>query len=190
MRKKEKKQQKYNFFQRIGRAFKLNFIKLVRSPGGARKVSMGFAIGFGLEMVVISSASLIYILFIPIVRLAKGSLPAAIIGNVVAKASFLPVILLPLARKIGYLIFPMKVKEGHNTTFSFHDLMHGDFHQLVSILHGGIHMLIGMAIFGVVLGTISYFVVYYFYEKEKEKKLMKMRHKQSIRKNNFNNNLI
>lgn len=186
-----KKQKKYNFFQRIGRAFKLNFIKLVRSPGGAKKVALGFAIGFGLEMVVISSASLIYILFIPIVRLAKGSLPAAIIGNVIAKLSFLPVILLPFARKLGKMIYPMNVKiNGHNTTFSFNDLMHGDFHGLISLLHGGIHMLIGMAIFGAVLGTISYFIVYYFYEKEKEKRLIKMRNKQSIRKNNFNNNLI
>ncbi|MEH7302659.1 DUF2062 domain-containing protein, partial [Neobacillus drentensis] len=89
------KRKKYNFIQRLGRAFKYNFIKLLRSPGGARKVSLGFAIGFGMEMVVLSSASLIYILFLPVVRLAKGSLPAAIIGNVVGKLTFLPVLLLP-----------------------------------------------------------------------------------------------
>ncbi len=93
------KQKKYNLFQRIGRAFKLNFIKLLRSPGGAKKVSLGFALGFGLEMLVISTASLIYILFVPIVRLAKGSLPASIIGNVIGKLTLLPVILLPFAKK-------------------------------------------------------------------------------------------
>ncbi len=58
---------KYNFHQRIRRQFKLNFIKLFRSPGGAKKVSRGFAIGFGLEMIVLSSASLVYVLFVPLV---------------------------------------------------------------------------------------------------------------------------
>ncbi|NRD79207.1 DUF2062 domain-containing protein [Bacillus sp. BRMEA1] len=184
------KPKKYNFFQRIGRAFKLNFIKLFRSPGGAKKVALGFAIGFGLEMLVISSASLIYILFIPIVRLAKGSFPAAIIGNVIGKLTFLPVILLPFARTIGKMIFPMKVKIGNSPPFSFKSLLHGDFSGLISILHGGVHVLIGMTIFGVVLGLASYFIVYYFYEKEKAKRLTRIRDKQALRKSKLNKTLI
>jgi uncharacterized protein (DUF2062 family) len=173
---------KYNVLQRIHRTFRFNFIKLFRSPGGARKVSMGFALGFALEMLVISSAALIYILFIPIVRLAKGSLPAAIIGNVIGKLTFLPVILLPFAKKLGKTLFPIKVKVGHNTTFSFQNLIHGDFRGLISILHGGVHVLIGMTIFGIVLGVISYFLVYYFYEKEKTKRLTRIRKNNQIEK--------
>lgn len=184
------KQKKYNFFQRIARVFKLNFIKLFRSPGGAKKVSLGFALGFGLEMLVISTASLIYILFIPIVRLSKGSLPAAIIGNVIGKLSFLPVILLPLAKKIGKMILPMKVKISNGTAFSFNALMHGDFRGLVSLLHGGIHMLIGMSILGAVLGFISYFIVHFFYEKERMKRLKKSHDKQRLRANAINKNYI
>jgi uncharacterized protein (DUF2062 family) len=176
------KHKKYNFFQRILRTFKFNFIKLFRSPGGARKVSMGFAIGFGLEMVVISSAALIYILFLPIVRLAKGSLPAAIIGNVIGKLTFLPVILLPFAKKIGKIIFPIRVKVGPTTTFSLQNLMHGDFRGLISVLHGGVHVLIGMTVFAIILGIISYFVVYYFYEKEKTKRLARIRKKHQLEK--------
>jgi hypothetical protein len=176
------KQKKRNFPRRIGRAFKLNFIKLFRSPGGVKKVSLGFAIGFGLEMLVLSTALLIYILFIPIVRLAKGSLPAAIIGNVIGKLSFLPVILLPIAKKIGKTIYPMKVRIGHNTPFSFQNLIHGDFRCLIGVLHGGIHVLIGMTILGIVLGFISYFIVHYFYEKEKTKRLTRIRDKHAIRK--------
>src|SRR5213079_1732226 len=101
LRCKMNQNKNYNFFQKLGRKLKLNFIKLLRSPDGAKKVSLGFSIGFGLEMLVISTASLIYILFIPIVRLAKGSLPAAVIGNLIGKISFLPVLLLPIARIIG-----------------------------------------------------------------------------------------
>jgi len=186
-----KKPKKYNFFQRIRRVFKLNFLKLFRSPGGAKKVSLGFALGFGLEMLVISTASLIYILFIPIVRLSKGSLPAAIIGNVIGKLSFLPVLLLPVARSIGKAIFPIRVKLGHTTPFSFQELMHGDFRGLIGVLHGGVHVLIGMTIIGVVLGTISYFIVHYFYEKEKLRRITKKsRKKHSIRANRVNRDLI
>ena len=181
-------QKKYSFIQRIGRAFKLNFIKLFRSPGGAKKVSMGFAIGFGLEMIVLSSASLVYIIFVPIVRLANGSLPAAIIGNVVGKITFLPVILLPFAKQIGKIVYPLKVKIGHSN-FSFSNLLHGDFSGLMSLLHGGVHLLIGMSIFGVILGFISYFIVYYFYEKEKTNRLNKLRVRQGIRKGSLNTNV-
>ncbi|WHY88475.1 DUF2062 domain-containing protein [Neobacillus novalis] len=184
------KQKKYNAFQRLGRAFKLNFLKLLRSPEGAKKVSLGFALGFGLEMLVISTASLIYILFVPIVRLAKGSLPASIIGNVIGKLTLLPVILLPFARTLGKAIFPMQVRIGHHTSFSFHQFIQGDFHSLVGLLHGGVHALIGMTIFGVILSIISYFIVHYFYQKEKANRLKRRRHKHEIRLNKINENLI
>jgi uncharacterized protein (DUF2062 family) len=173
------KTKKYNILQRFGRAFKFNITKLLRSPGGARKVSLGFALGLGLEMLVLSTGSLIYILFVPIVRLSKGSLPASIIGNVIGKLTLLPVILLPFAKKLGKLIFPMKVHLGHHkSSFSFQKLFHGDFHSLVSILHGGIHTLIGMTIFGMILSICSYFIVYHFYEKEKAKRLKRRRNKR------------
>ncbi|MEH7417450.1 DUF2062 domain-containing protein [Neobacillus drentensis] len=184
------KHKKHNLFQRLGRAFKLNFLKLLRSPGGAKKVALGFAIGFGLEMLVISSASLIYILFVPIVRLAKGSLPASIIGNVIGKLTLLPVILLPFARKLGKLIFPMRVKIGHNGDFSFQKLLHGDFHSLVSLIHGGFHALIGMTIFGLILGVASYFIVHYLYEKERMNRLKRRRNKSEIRIKRVNKNFI
>lgn len=153
---------------------KLNFIKLLRSPEGANKVSLGFAIGFGLEMLVISTAGLIYILLVPIVRLSKASLPVSLIGNLMAKFSLLPVALLPFALKIGKLLYPKRVKIGkHPRHFSFTDLFHGNFHGLINLLSGGIHMLIGMAIFGVILGFISYFVVNFLYEKERNRRLKK-----------------
>lgn len=171
------KQKRYNLINRIGRTFKLNYFKLLRSSGGAKKVALGFAIGFGLEMLVISTAALVYILFIPVVRLSKGSLPASIIGNVIGKLTFLPVILLPFARKIGKMIFPLKVRVGHHTSFSFQDFLHGDFHGILNLLHGGVHVLIGMTFFGIVLGIVSYFLVHFLYEREKERRLIKLRKK-------------
>lgn len=169
----------YTVFQKIRRMFKLNFVKLLRSPGGAHRVSLGFAIGFGLEMLVISTAGLIYILFIPIVRLSKASLTVAFIGNLIGKLSLLPVTLLPFAIKIGRLIYPNKVRVGqHLRHFSLTDLLHGNFHGLLNLLYGGIHIWIGMIILGSLLGFISYFVVYFLYKKERNKRLKK---RQTIR---------
>ncbi|MCZ2992177.1 DUF2062 domain-containing protein, partial [Acinetobacter baumannii] len=82
---------------------------MLRSPQGAKKVSLGFAIGFGLEMLVIYTSSLVYVIFYPIVRLAKGSFPAAVIGNIIGKISFLPVFLFPLAYALGKMIYPFHV---------------------------------------------------------------------------------
>lgn len=163
---------KYNFYQRFRRQFKLNFIKLFRSPGGAKKVSLGFAIGFGLEMIVLSSVSMVYLFFVPLVRLVKGSLPAAVIGNVIGKLTFLPVLLMPLAKKIGKFIYPIKVHAGHSP-FSFSSILHGNFKGLIHVLYGGIHVLIGMTVFGMILGGISYFIIHYLYEKEKARRLTK-----------------
>ncbi len=86
--KSKQSKKKYNVFQNIWRAIRLNFIKLLRAPGGVKKISLGFAIGFALEMIVISTASLVYLVFYPVVRLSGGSLPAAIVGNVVGKLTF------------------------------------------------------------------------------------------------------
>jgi uncharacterized protein (DUF2062 family) len=184
------KHKRYNYLQRIKRSYKLNFIKLFRSPGGAKKVSLGFALGFGLEMLVISSASLIYLIFIPIVRIARGSLPAAIIGNVIGKITFLPVILLPFAKQLGKIVFPFKININNHVPFSFSNLIHGDLRGLIDVLHGGVHLLIGMSIFGILLGIISYFFVYYFYEKEKTKRLTRIKNKHGLNKNNINKSFI
>lgn len=166
--------EKNTVLQKIQRMLKLNFTKLLRSPEGGHKVALGFAIGFGLEMLVISTVGLIYVLLIPIVRLTKASLSAAIIGNLIGKASLLPVILLPFAVKIGRLVYPGRVRIGqHLRRFSFTDLLHGDFHGLMNLLYGGIHMWIGMVILGSLLGFFSYFIVNFLYEKERNRRIKK-----------------
>ncbi|MGE5702862.1 MAG: DUF2062 domain-containing protein [Clostridia bacterium] len=169
----QKNPKKYNFFQKLLRAFRMNFLKLLRSPDGAKNVSLGFAIGFGLEMIVISTASLIYFLFYPIVRLARGSLSAAVIGNVIGKLTFLPVLLLPPAHKLGTLIYPVKIEGGALHHNAFTELLSGNFQAIKDILYGGLHVLIGMSVFGAVLGFLSYFVIHKLYEKQRQLRLEK-----------------
>ncbi|MFC7393395.1 DUF2062 domain-containing protein [Scopulibacillus cellulosilyticus] len=155
----------------------MNFIKLFRSPGGARKVALGFAIGFGLEMLVISTACLIYILLYPLVRLARASLPAAIIGNVIGKLSFLPVLLIPFAKKLGAFVYPINNGNDNVQKHSLLDILEGDFSVIKDLLHGGMHILIGMTVFGLILGCISYYIVSYLYNKERERRKAKRSNK-------------
>lgn len=155
---------KANRFARLTRALKLNFLKLLRAPGGAHKVSTGFAIGFGLELIVISTASLIYLVFYPIVRLSGGSLPAAIVGNVIGKLTFLPILLMPLAKQIGSWILPAhSMGQGPVHESALMELFRGNWSALSELLLGGLDILAGMSVFGVILGFISYFVVKFFY---------------------------
>ncbi|WP_339241946.1 DUF2062 domain-containing protein [Paenibacillus sp. FSL R5-0517] len=155
---------KTNRWVRLTRAMKLNFLKLLRAPGGAHKVSTGFAIGFGLELIVISTASLIYLIFYPIVRLSGGSMPAAIVGNVIGKLTFLPIILMPLAKQIGSWILPAhSMGQGLVHESAFMELFRGNWSAVSELLLGGLDILAGMSVFGVILGVISYFVVKFFY---------------------------
>ncbi|MEO2203863.1 DUF2062 domain-containing protein [Paenibacillus pabuli] len=171
---------KANRFARLTRALKLNFLKLLRAPGGAHKVSTGFAIGFGLELIVISTASLIYLVFYPIVRLSGGSLPAAIVGNVIGKLTFLPILLMPLAKQIGSWILPAhSMGQGPVHESAFMELFRGNWSALSELLLGGLDILAGMSVFGVILGLISYFVVKFFYvralQRRYERRLEKRR---------------
>jgi uncharacterized protein (DUF2062 family) len=164
----KKKKKKANWFQQIPRAIRYHYLRLLRTPEGVKKVSLGFALGFGLEMIVLPTASLIYILFYPIVRLCRGSFPAAVIGNIIGKLTFLPVLLLPFSKKIGELLYPTPYKD---RVVHFHEIYHqlvnGNFSVFEDIFRGGLHVLIGQSIFGLLLGFISYFVIYYLYEKRK-----------------------
>jgi uncharacterized protein (DUF2062 family) len=164
---------KYNVFTRIQRSFRLYLLKLFRTPGGARHVSLGFAIGFGLEMIVIPTASLAYLLFYPIVRLCRASLPAAAIGNIIGKLTFLPVLLMPLARHLGQWIYPVDTGKMDLKLVSFKDILRGNFQPLWHFLETALHVLIGMSVFGAVLGFVSYFVVYHLYEKQRQARFRK-----------------
>lgn len=163
-----RKQKKYNFWQRFVRALRYHLLKLLRSPEGARKVARGFAIGFGLEMIVISTASLVYLVFYPIVRFAKASLPAAIIGNIIGKMTFLPILLIPFAKMLGRWILPPNVGTGPIHHHSFFDIFKGDFSILSDLLHGGLQIFVGMSIFGLILGILSYYAIEYLYEHRKK----------------------
>lgn len=163
----------HNIFNKIYRIIKFNMIKLFRSSDGARKVSLGFAIGFGLEMLVIPTAYLMYIIFYPAVKLSRASLSSAIIGNIIGKFTFLPLLLLPFGKSLGEIIFPVELKHVHMHEHPLKDLLNGDFSVVIGLLYGGLQTLIGMAVFGVILGFIAYHLIHYFYNQGKQRRKKK-----------------
>ncbi|WP_138495133.1 DUF2062 domain-containing protein [Paenibacillus pinistramenti] len=171
---------KKSFPNRIYRAFKLNFLRLFRTPGGVKKISLGFSIGFGLEMIVISTACLVYLIFYPVVKMAGGSIPAAIIGNVVGKLTFLPIILMPFAKKLGEWIYPSSSGSATVKEASILDIFQGNFEAVKAILHGGLHILIGMTIFGILSAFISYYVIQFFHNRNHKRRQAKRRRKRML----------
>ncbi|GAF10128.1 hypothetical protein JCM16418_4303 [Paenibacillus pini JCM 16418] len=100
-------------------------------------------------------------------------MPAAIIGNVIGKLTFLPLVLLPFAKKIGEMFFTKKTIDIPVEEHPWRDIMSGDFTVFKHLLQGGLHVLIGMSLFGLILGVISYFVVQYLYNNRKKHRLAK-----------------
>jgi uncharacterized protein (DUF2062 family) len=138
---------------------KLNYLNLIRSKDGAHKVARGFAVGFGLEMIIPYSFYTLYVLFIPFVFLFRASMSTAIIGNVIGKFSFLPIFFIPLALKIGHLIgFPQ---------LSF---IH---HKLHIYLEG----IVGFTVVAILVGLISYIIVYAGYESNRKYRIKKRHEK-------------
>ncbi|BCJ87509.1 DUF2062 domain-containing protein [Effusibacillus dendaii] len=150
-------------YVKLKRSMRTQYLKLLRSPGGARYVAMGFAVGFGLEMMLPVTAYLGYILFYPAVRLSGGSLPAAIIGNIIGKVSLLPAVLLPFGHMLGSWLLPHRL------------------HGIPPYIYGYLKTLMGMTLFAVILGILSYFPVRYLYEVNRKHRLKKSEEKRAAK---------
>jgi uncharacterized protein (DUF2062 family) len=144
--------------RKVGRSMKLQYFKLLRSPGGARKVATGFAIGFGLEMILPITAYIAYLLLPPLVAVTRSSFAASIIGNIIAKCTFLPILLLPIAHRLGRRIFHLS-----------HHAIGAGMHSFSAYLA----TLLGVTILAILLGGLSFIPVYFLYESNRKRRLNK-----------------
>lgn len=162
--------------KRLGRAMKYQYLKLLRSSGGARKVAMGFAIGFGIEFLVIATAGVIYPFFILLVWLTRSSVTSAAIGHVIAKLTFLPIPLLMVGKWLGRLILPRSVAAQIS-----HWLPHWMPHWMHGFLEFQLKTVIGMALISFVFGVITYPIVYYLYEANRKRRAERQSKKRALR---------
>ncbi|MDB5084438.1 MAG: hypothetical protein JWN30_1324, partial [Bacilli bacterium] len=124
-----------------------------------------FAIGFGMEMITPYTLYIGYLLLLPfvVIKSARPALPAAIIGNLICKVTFLPVALIPVAWKLERITFP----PAHHHLSHWRDwLAH---YQRIFLL---------LTIFGAVLGVLSYFVVYLMIVTYQKRRLAKRKLKR------------
>ena len=130
------------------RFLKLKYLLLLRSPGGAKMVAKGFAIGLAVEFITLLTMGAAFLLIFPLIRLFKGSLPSAMIGFVFGKL-ILP-LCLPVGAFLGHELFRIQTKI---------------VLPYIGNLGGYLSSLLGMLTFGVVVGAISYYPVYKAYTK-------------------------
>ncbi|GAX91740.1 DUF2062 domain-containing protein [Effusibacillus lacus] len=161
--------------KRFGRAIKYQYVKLLRSPEGARKVALGFAIGFGIEFLVISTMGVIYPIFILLVWITRSSVTSAAIGHVIAKLTFLPIPLLIVGKWLGGLLLPFAVR--------MPDWMPD---WLDGFLELQLKTILGMTLISIALGALSYPVAYCLYEANRKRRDEKLSKKLAQAQNNCN----
>ncbi|QHT62325.1 DUF2062 domain-containing protein [Paenibacillus lycopersici] len=135
------------------RKLKLSYLKLLRSKDGASKVSRGFAVGFGLEIIIPYTAYLGYALLIPLTRLFRTTFPSALVGNVICKVTFLPIILVPFGHHIGRILPISRPRLMPRLIFIY------------------LKTLLGLSMLGIMLGVIGFFVCYVLYETNRKLRL-------------------
>ncbi|MFC4599593.1 DUF2062 domain-containing protein [Cohnella hongkongensis] len=131
------------------RWLKYKYIMLLRAKGGPSIVAMGFAIGIAVEMFTLPTLGVAFVLIFPLCLLLRGNLPAALIGFVIGKVIYIPMIY-PNS-KMGGWILPK----------------HLDFHlPLVPewvnrLLLTNLKLIVGGIVDGVLLGLLCYFLIRY-----------------------------
>lgn len=144
------------------RWLKYKYLMLMRAKGGASMVAMGFAIGIFVEMFTLPTLGFAFILIFPLVYVLKGNLPAALIGFVIGKLIYIPMIY--PNRKVGGWVLP------DHLTFDISFLPHWVNHLLVE----NVKLIVGGMIDGAILGLLCYFPIRIsinaFKNKRKEKR--------------------
>lgn len=149
----------------------------MRDNSGVKKVASGFAVGFAIEFLVLSTTGLIYIGYYPLVKLMRGSLPASVIGHLIAKLSLLPVILLPVAKTLGGIFHLPKIPMSPNFNSQDVKALSILLHTIIRILNAQMEVLVGMLFLSPIFGLVSYYGITFLYETNRKVRLKKRKAK-------------
>lgn len=148
--------------EQLRRWLKYKYMMLIRAKGGASIVAMGFAIGLAIEMFTLPTLGIAFILIFPLCYLLRGNLPAALIGFVVGKVIYIPM-MYPNS-KVGGWILPDHL--------SFHLPVVPEWFN--HLLLTNLKLIVGGMVDGAILGMICYYPIKYslntFKAKRKEKR--------------------
>ncbi|MFB9278962.1 DUF2062 domain-containing protein [Cohnella cellulosilytica] len=133
----------------VMRWLKYKYIMLLRAKGGASIVAMGFAIGIAVEMFTLPTLGVAFVLIFPLCVLLRGNLPAALIGFVIGKIIYIPM-MYPNS-KVGGWILPKHL--------SIHLPLVPEW--INRLLLTNLKLIVGGAVDGVLLGLLCYFPIRY-----------------------------
>jgi uncharacterized protein len=133
--------------RKLGRWLKYKYMLLLRAKGGASRVAMGFAIGLAVEMFTLPTLGFAFLLIFPLVYLLRGNLPAALVGFVIGKLIYIPMIYPNTV--VGGWVLPDQL----SIHLSF--LPEWFNHLLLTNLK----LIVGGIIDGILLGLICYFPI-------------------------------
>lgn len=158
------------------RWIKLKYTQLMRAPGGAAFVALGFSIGMAIEMFTLPTYGLAFFLIFPLIYWLGGSLAGALIGFVVGKIIFIPVAF--INNRVGGWVLPehMKIHVPFGPDWFAKKLDH--------ILLVNLKLIVGGVIDGIILGFIFYFPVKYCIQavanRRKEKRKLRRSHHEAV----------
>ncbi|BBH21597.1 hypothetical protein Back11_29420 [Paenibacillus baekrokdamisoli] len=149
----------------IKRWMKYKYTQLMRAPGGASFVALGFGIGIFVEMFTLPTYGLAFFLIFPLIYWLRASLAGALIGFVVGKIIYIPVAF--INSRVGAMFLPHRMK--------FHVPLAP--HWLDHILLMNLRLIIGGIVVGFILGALFYFpvklMIQYVANKRKEKRKLR-----------------
>jgi len=131
------------------RWLKYKYMQLLRAKGGASIVAMGFAIGIAVEMFTLPTLGVAFVLIFPLCYLLRGNLPAALIGFVVGKLIYIPM-MYPNS-KVGAWILPKHL--------SIHLPVVPEW--INRLLLANLKLIVGGMVDGAILGLLCYFPIRY-----------------------------
>ncbi|MWC26852.1 DUF2062 domain-containing protein [Paenibacillus sp. MMS18-CY102] len=131
----------------LKRWFRHKLLMLLRAPGGAAFVALGFSIGMAIEMVTLPTMGLAFFLLFPLVYVFRASMAGALIGFLIGKIIFIPIAF--LSGIVGGWILPA------------HLHVHISFlpHFVNKFIGYNLKLIVGGLINGILLGILFYFPV-------------------------------
>jgi len=151
----------------IKRWIKYKYSQLMRAPGGASFVALGFAIGIAVEMFTLPTYGLAFFLIFPLIYWLNASLAGALLGFVVGKIIYIPVAF--VNSMVGGWVLPSQLK------------IHVPFAPgwIDHILLVNLKLIVGGIIDGILLGVLFYFPVRWAIQLVADKRREKRKERRS-----------
>ena len=147
------------------RWMKFKYTQLMRAPGGASFVALGFAIGMAVEMFTLPTYGLAFFLIFPLIYWLRASFAGALIGFVVGKIIFIPVAF--INSRVGGWVLPHHMQ--------IHVPLAPEW--LDHILLMNLKLIVGGIIDGIILGALFYLpvklMIQYVANKRKERRKLR-----------------